>query len=679
MGSLKEKSFLSITRQPQTHTQLYFVNVNDQSAESLASTTCSRERNLELLHRQEWLILYRFRVSRPISIVLMRAINPISRCRVALTLLLVLAIEQSLTARKLSAGTLVTAKRISPWARLSPSQGQVHRNEARDQEMQRHRELLRDTTPTWYHNAIFKINRGGGDASKIEECSTKVITIGVVEVSKMASNRPDLYSSIVLVVEDDAQNDYIEVDEILEQRNHFPLLQEKENSSLTKIKSERAEEDTKATLESLALLCDILVVRIGEEETLGTEFISSLMCGNRQREATGMAGGKHWLSVMKGINDVLRPLTGGSGNNKDDDKKIHSNKTSWSTLFPHSKARDENEKLKYMFASLSQQTIQSKQKSIAKLMGATTKISSDFFPPVSVLRLNKQSTHGFLQSDEAMLENTQTSSEFNRVLRQKNQHQGNDEIVGNVIGMAYRRLEELEEKMQELVLDQSSNRMPMLQFGSLVQEILHATDIQLKQESGMNESFRRGLMKGIIVEVQRLYKDQLQALRNYYGQRYESILDEDAEDDTDDDESIERRWAAGAEYLTQAFVAAAQNSVPAMYRTDLKNAPNKAKTNSEVSFNHVDVLQGLIRDMIESTERRKDERSVATIIEEDVSDSKPTSARKLRLPQVPKWLERLAARAFVFGVNYFQGWLAWQGIKRAALERDRNMPKFPLF
>lgn len=263
-------------------------------------------------------------------------------------------------------------------------------------------------------------------------------------------------------------------------------------------------------------------------------------------------------------------------------------------------------------------------------------------------------------------------------LEETSQQHGNDEIVGNVIGMAYRKLEKLEEKMQGVLLDQSSNRMPLLEFGSLVQDILYTTDSKLENESGMNKSFRRGLMKGIVVEVQRLYYDQLQALRNYYGQRYDSILDEEIEEDTEN-EIIEQRWATAAQHLTQAFECAAQNAIPEMYRTDPKNIKDGNKSKSEVSFDYVNELQGLIRDMIESTERRKEERNVAMIIEEDVSETNPTSAKKIRLPEVPKWVERLAARAFVFGVNYFQGWLAWQGIKRAALERDRNQPKFPLF
>ena len=83
-------------------------------------------------------------------------------------------------------------------------------------------------------------------------------------------------------------------------------------------------------------------------------------------------------------------------------------------------------------------------------------------------------------------------------------------------------------------------------------------------------------------------------------------------------------------------------------------------------------LQGLIKDMMEATQSRQDEQSMA--MEEESDEEEEILSR-----HPPKWYEKLAARAFVLGVNYLQGWLAWQGVKRAAIERDRNMPKFPLF
>ena len=44
-----------------------------------------------------------------------------------------------------------------------------------------------------------------------------------------------------------------------------------------------------------------------------------------------------------------------------------------------------------------------------------------------------------------------------------------------------------------------------------------------------------------------------------------------------------------------------------------------------------------------------------------------------------KRYEKLAAKVMVFGIIYLQGWLAYQGIKKAAEDRDKMMPKFPLF
>ena len=44
-----------------------------------------------------------------------------------------------------------------------------------------------------------------------------------------------------------------------------------------------------------------------------------------------------------------------------------------------------------------------------------------------------------------------------------------------------------------------------------------------------------------------------------------------------------------------------------------------------------------------------------------------------------KWYEKIAARALVLGVNYLQGWLALQQLRKAASDRDKAMPKFPLF
>jgi hypothetical protein len=190
----------------------------------------------------------------------------------------------------------------------------------------------------------------------------------------------------------------------------------------------------------------------------------------------------------------------------------------------------------------------------------------------------------------------------------------------------------------------------------------------LEEIGQVSGSVRRGLANGIRQQLQRLYHDQIQALRDYYGRRYESILDQTKIETSVDEMQIEREWATAAEHMTQGFRAAAQNSVPVMLRNNVDKR----------DFEYVKVLEGLIKDMMESTERRKDDLVEMGLVNDD-RDGNDAGNKKKRRINIPRWLERFAARAFVFGVNYIQGWLAWQGIKRAALERDRIMPKFPLF
>ena len=120
------------------------------------------------------------------------------------------------------------------------------------------------------------------------------------------------------------------------------------------------------------------------------------------------------------------------------------------------------------------------------------------------------------------------------------------------------------------------------------------------------------------------------------------------------------------------------------------NTNNSSDNACDSSLDYVNSLQGLLRDMMDATERRKDDQIVASMLtmddDEDTGEDNDTDDKKLggkrrrwlrRSP--PKWAKRIASRAIVFGVNYIQGWLAWQGIKRAAMERDRTQPKFPLF
>jgi len=187
--------------------------------------------------------------------------------------------------------------------------------------------------------------------------------------------------------------------------------------------------------------------------------------------------------------------------------------------------------------------------------------------------------------------------------------------------------------------------------------------------------------------VRRLFLHQLQSLREYYGRRYEAFLDEIADEEYHDANSIinddetehqkkrEKKNALltdAATRATEGFRVAAQNAIPNICKEGalLQNAGGE--------YSYVSALEGLVRDIISSTQRLQDEWDKADMWEDnDGTEASSMENRNGRGPS--KWYEKLAARALVLGVNYLQGWFALQGIRKAAQERDRNMPKFPLF
>jgi hypothetical protein len=105
------------------------------------------------------------------------------------------------------------------------------------------------------------------------------------------------------------------------------------------------------------------------------------------------------------------------------------------------------------------------------------------------------------------------------------QEDPNDSIQA-ILSKAHTQLEFLETKMGEVLLKtkdygSSNNPMPLFEFGKLAQDILDKTDNQLQtldKNGHIPSSLRKGLLRSVTKRVQILYNDQLQALRNYYGQ-----------------------------------------------------------------------------------------------------------------------------------------------------------------
>ena len=283
-----------------------------------------------------------------------------------------------------------------------------------------------------------------------------------------------------------------------------------------------------------------------------------------------------------------------------------------------------------------------------------------------------------------------------------------------IIATAEKKMTNLAAKQEDNLLD-PNKPMPILEFGSDAQRILedaeaefdailaepaclkliHGADGEEALPVTINEA-RTDLLKQIAGDygLKPLFQLQLQSLREYRGRTYEHVLDEalaqpTTEENEPSQQDLEKREAVrrnAAKRAAEGFQAAAENAVPLMCR--------QGQPLDGMDYGYLAELEGLMEDMMESTISRKslkDEWNAVANDHEDVldmdqdrnlggSDGRRSSIFSLKPPKgMPRWCEKLAARAFVLGINYIQGWLAMQQIRKAAAERDRVMPKFMLF
>ena len=248
-------------------------------------------------------------------------------------------------------------------------------------------------------------------------------------------------------------------------------------------------------------------------------------------------------------------------------------------------------------------------------------------------------------------------------------------------------IDRLEEKQDEASLH---GRVPILEFGSDANKILDSVsrklDKLLRLVKGKN---KKSVLSGYIQDqevkimnqllagenggVQSVFRQQLVALREHYGRRFESMIDGIAEDDDSNVQARQKKITVAASQAVDGFKAAAHHAVPKLCSKyeDLNETYHTASSAE---------LDGLLRDLMEVTSTVEDIEggweSAVTLEEMEDSDCDDERAASKK---PPKWYEKLAARALVLGINYAQGLIAIEGLRRAAADRDQFMPKFPLF
>ncbi len=269
-------------------------------------------------------------------------------------------------------------------------------------------------------------------------------------------------------------------------------------------------------------------------------------------------------------------------------------------------------------------------------------------------------------------------------------------------------LYEIENKMDDAILEGDGN-VPMPEFGSdanaLLTKVSEAYLNVISNADGTLTDADREWIENRRIEalknvagsgLHRLYHLHLQNLRDHFGRTYEHILDESSAmglEEMEEENAVQARDQVrreGAKRSEEGFLNAAFISIPAICQDPEMGLGEL--------YSCTEALRGLLEDMYEATMSRGIEEEewndVMDINAAEANYAVESSAAETRVglrelikriknkraSRGPaKWYERLAAKALVIGVNYVQGWIVLQTLRREARRRDLTMPKFPLF
>jgi hypothetical protein len=302
---------------------------------------------------------------------------------------------------------------------------------------------------------------------------------------------------------------------------------------------------------------------------------------------------------------------------------------------------------------------------------------------------------------EAFMEQEDTTkavmdASISRVKEETVQYSQEEELQALLV-QARGQIRALESKHEQLWLGFSSleDELKDDEFGLDADRILDQFQSSLQEgqdDKELQQQGQRLLWQQILPPLKQLYNQHLQFLREHYGKQYETSLEETSSKisatDGENADAYQAQWQEAAASVTSSFRQAAQAAIPLQCR--------EGGALRDADFDYVPTLEGLLQDMMQATEDQEELLGIASDVNDNGSDLEanddgdndvdPGGRRRFfrrrgerRRKRPAKWYEKVAAKALVLAVNYFQGWLAYQGMKRAAAERDLHLPKFPLF
>lgn len=298
----------------------------------------------------------------------------------------------------------------------------------------------------------------------------------------------------------------------------------------------------------------------------------------------------------------------------------------------------------------------------------------------------------------AMEDNNHRSATFREHRKQVDSIQLLQKLLVETNSMLHR----LEQKQITL----STNSMPVLEFGRDLEDILqHAMSTITSDDQHTHRTVLTTMHQFILCErVQELFAQQMTLLREYYGAQYQQFVKDiiqtlDSEHKNDNMNSHEL-MEKEAKRITDIFCVASKHSIPKICQPGGILYLDSTSTNSDPAGNkfyltYLDSMAGFIEDLQHITlQFLEDEESSNGDTDVDIEEEeifltnernkikkwyRKFSSKIKQYSKKKKWFKKVANKVIAIGINYIQSVLALQALRRAAAERDRNMPKFPLF
>lgn len=212
---------------------------------------------------------------------------------------------------------------------------------------------------------------------------------------------------------------------------------------------------------------------------------------------------------------------------------------------------------------------------------------------------------------------------------------------------------------------------PILEFGRDMDDVLNCAMNAVPADGDRSMLINQFIFSE---RIQQLFGQQMNMLREFYGSQFQRNIEDVVLEEAHSKQQKQELIAKESMRATERFRIAAEYSIPRLCQPGgiVYESQDDSSRNGYTKI-YLETMNGLIHDM---------QQIITDLFDDDYDDEDSSNDEEMHEPQKKKpkkWYNKLANKAIAIGINYIQSALALQALRRAAAERDRNMPKFPLF